>query len=105
MVILSWKNRTEMNLNGRQYFINLHAVIHNQLAALHFKNLIKSGSVQAKILKETVGEISKPKDVCFKFYDLYCSVIRCEEQTLLACAWCQKPLCYYHLIENLHLHL
>ena len=98
-------NRTEMNLNDRQYFINMHSIIHNQLSAPQFKNLIKSGFVQANILNETIGEINKPKDVCFKFYDLYCSVIRCKERTLLTCAWCEKPLCYYHLIENLHLHL
>ncbi len=98
-------NRTEMNLNDRQYFINVHSVIHNQLSAAQFKNLIKSGFVQATILNETVGEINKPNDVCFKFYDLYCSVIRCEERTLLTCAWCKRHLCYFHLIEDLHLHL
>jgi len=98
-------NRTEMNLNDRQYFINMHSIIHNQLSAPQFKNLIKSGFVRANILNETIGEINKPKDVCFKFYDLYCSVIRCGERTLLACAWCKKTLCYYHLIEDLHLHL
>ena len=79
-------NRTEMNLNDRQYFINMHSIIHNQLSVPQFKNLIKSGFVQAKILNETVGEINKPTDVCFKFYDLYCSTIRCEERTLLTCA-------------------
>ncbi|CAM4907822.1 unnamed protein product [Rotaria socialis] len=98
-------NRTEMNLNDRQYFINMHSIIHNQLSAPPFKNLIKSGFIQAKILNEIVGEINKPKDVCFKFYDLYCSAIRCEERTLLTCAWCKRHLCYYHLIEDLHLHL
>jgi len=97
--------RTEMNLNDRQYLINMHSIIHNQLSAPPFKNLIKSGFIQAKILNEIVGEINKPKDVCFKFYDLYCSAIRCEERTLLTCAWCKRHLCYYHLIEDLHLHL
>ncbi|CAF1589443.1 unnamed protein product [Rotaria magnacalcarata] len=71
-------NQTEMNLNHRQYFINMHSIIHNQLSAPQFKNLIKSGFVQAKILNETVDEIKKPKDVCFKLYDLDCSVIGCE---------------------------
>ncbi|CAF3725946.1 unnamed protein product [Rotaria magnacalcarata] len=98
-------NRTEMNLNDRQYFINMHSIIHNQLSAPPFKNLIKSGFIQAKILNEIVGEINKPKDVCFKFYDLYCLAIRCEKRTLLTCAWCKRHLCYYHLIEDLHLHL
>ncbi|CAF4628267.1 unnamed protein product, partial [Rotaria sp. Silwood2] len=97
-------NRTEMNLNDRQYFINMHSAIHNQLSAPQFKNLIRSGFIQAKILNQTVGEIKKPKDVCFKFYDLYCSVVRCGERTLLTCAWCKRHLCYYHLIEDLHLH-
>jgi hypothetical protein len=64
----------------------MHAVIHNQLSAPQSKNLIKSGFLQTKIFNETVGGTNKPKDVCFKFYDLYCSVIRCEERTLLACA-------------------
>ena len=91
-------------MNDRQYFINIHSIIHNQLSAPQLKNVIKSGFVQAEILNETVGEINKPKDVCFKFYDRYCSINRCEERSLLACAWCEKHLCYYHLIEDLHLH-
>ncbi|CAF3432180.1 unnamed protein product, partial [Rotaria socialis] len=98
-------NRTEMNLNDREYFINMHSIIHNQLSAPEFKNLIKSGFVEAKTLNETVGEVKKPKGVSFKFYDFYCSVTRCEERTLLTCAWCKRHLCYFHLIEDLHLHL
>ncbi len=48
----------------------MHAVIHNQLLAPQFKNLIKNGFIQARITNETIGHIEKPKDVCFKFYDL-----------------------------------
>ncbi len=98
-------NRTEMTISDRQYFINMHAVIHNQLSAPQFKNLIKNGFIQARITNETIGQIEKPKDVCFKFYDLYCSINNCNERTLLMCAWCKKTLCYYHLIQGLHLHL
>ena len=98
-------NRTELKLRDRQYCINMHSVIHNQLSAPQFKNLVRFGFIQAKIINEPVGEIKKPKDVCFKFYDLYCSIARCSERTLLTCAWCKKHLCYYHLIEDLHLHL
>ena len=94
-----------MNLNDRQYFINMHSIIHNQPPAPPFKNLIKSRFVQAQILNEIAGEINKPKDVCFTFYDLYCSITHYEERTLLTCAWCKRHLCYYHLIENLHLYL
>ena len=94
-----------MNFNNRQYFINVHSVIYNQLSAPQYKNLIKSGFVQATLLNETVSEIKKPKDVSFKFYDLHCSVVRYEERILLTCAWCKRHLCYFHLIENLHLHL
>ncbi len=86
-------------------FINMHSVIRNQLLTPQFKNLIKSGLVQARITNETIGRIEKPKDVFFKFYDLYCSIKNCNERTLLMCARCRKALCYYHLIEDLHLHL
>ncbi|CAF4024087.1 unnamed protein product [Rotaria magnacalcarata] len=98
-------NRIEMTITDRQYFINMHSVIHNQLSAPQFKNLIKSGFIQARITNETIGQIEKPKNVCFKFYDLDCSINSCNERTLLMCAWCKKALCYYHLIEDLHLHL
>ena len=97
-------NRTEVTIGGRQGFINTHAIIHNQLSAPQFKNLIKSGFVQAKIINETVGEIYKPKDICFKFNDIYCSVAKCKQRTLLVCAWCKQHLCYYHLVEKLHVH-
>jgi len=93
-----------MNLKIRQYFINMHSIIHNQLSALQFKGLLKSGFVEAEMLNETTGDINKPKGICFKFYDLYCSVPGCQKRTLLICAWCRKHLCYYHLIEDLHLH-
>jgi hypothetical protein len=98
-------NRTEMTISDRQYFINVHSIIHNQLSAPAFTNLIKNGFVQARITNETIGQIEKPKDVCFRFYDLYCSINNCNERTLLMCSWCKKTLCYYHLVEDLHLHL
>ncbi len=95
-----------MTMTDLQYFINMHSVIHhNQLSAPQFQNLINSRFLQAKIMKETISKIDKPNDVYFKLYDLYCSIINCEERTLLMCTWCKKNLCYYHLIENLHLHL
>jgi hypothetical protein len=72
-----------MNLNDRQYFINIHSVIHNQLSAPQFKNLVKRRFAEAKILNETIDEINKPKEVYFKYCDLCCSVTNCEEQTLL----------------------
>ncbi|CAF5040197.1 unnamed protein product, partial [Rotaria sp. Silwood1] len=40
----------------------MHAVIHNQLSAPQFKNLIKNGFIQARITNETIGHIEKPKD-------------------------------------------
>jgi hypothetical protein len=44
-------NRTEMNFSDRQYFIDMHSIIHNQLSAPQFRNFIRSGFIQAKILK------------------------------------------------------
>jgi hypothetical protein len=79
-------NRTEMTMTDLQYFINMHSVIHhNQLSAPKFQNLIKSRFLQAKIMKETISKIDQPKDIYFKFYDLYCSIIHFEERTLLMC--------------------
>ena len=97
-------NRTEINMSDRQYFINMQSVIHNQLSAPSFKNLIKSGFINAGIIHETIEEVEKPKDICFKFYDLYCSMNNCENRTLLIFAWCKKHFCHYHLIEKLHIH-
>ncbi|CAF1364324.1 unnamed protein product [Rotaria sp. Silwood1] len=36
-------NRIEITITDRQYFINMHSVIDNQLSAPQFKDLIKSG--------------------------------------------------------------
>ena len=49
----------------------MHGVIHNQLSVPQFKNLIKSGFVQAMIINETIGEIKKLKHAYFKFYELF----------------------------------
>ena len=92
-------------MKNRQCFINMHCVIHNQLSAPQFENLVKSGFAHAEIINETIDEIKKPKDVCFKFDELYCSNNNCGQRTLLKYAWCNKHLCYYHLIEDIHLHL
>jgi len=48
------------NMSDRQYFINIHSIIHNQLSVPKFKNLIKNGLIQAQIIKETVGQIEEP---------------------------------------------
>ncbi|CAF3310175.1 unnamed protein product [Rotaria sp. Silwood2] len=85
-------NRTEMTISDRQYFINIHSIIHYQLSAPQFTNLIKNGFIQARITNETIEQIEKPKDVCFRFYDLYCSINNCTERTLLMCAWCKRTL-------------
>ena len=74
-----------MNLNDRQYFINMHSIIHNPLSPPKFKNLIKSSFAEVKMLDETIGEINKPNDVCLEFRDLSCCFNHCEEQTLLVC--------------------
>ena len=81
-------NRTNITLNDRQYFINIHSIVHNQLSSLRFRNLIKNGFIQAQIVNETIGSIEKPEDVCFKFYELSSSKNNCNERTLLMCAWC-----------------
>ena len=57
-------------LNDHQYFINMYSVIHNQLSASQFINLIKYGFLQAQIVNETIGHIEKSKYICFKLYDL-----------------------------------
>ena len=85
-------NSTEMNMNDRQYFINMQSVIHNQLSSPAVKNLIKSGFINGGIIHEIIEYIKKPSDICFKFYDLYCSMTNYENRTLLICAWCKKHL-------------
>ncbi|CAF4712079.1 unnamed protein product, partial [Rotaria sp. Silwood2] len=51
-----------MTISERQYFINVHSIIHNQLSAPAFINLIKNEFIQAQITNETIGQIEKPKD-------------------------------------------
>ena len=63
-------NRTEITISDRQYFVNKHSVIQNQLSVLQFKNLIKNGFIQAQIINETIDQIGKPEDVWLRFYDL-----------------------------------
>ncbi|CAF4211609.1 unnamed protein product [Rotaria magnacalcarata] len=98
-------DRLEITISDRQCFINTDAVIHNQLSIPQFTNLIQNGFIQAGVTNATVGQIEKPEDVSLEFSDLYCSTSNCNERTLLIYAWCRKALCYYHLIEQLHLHL
>ncbi|CAF3778175.1 unnamed protein product [Rotaria sordida] len=54
-------NQTEMTISDRQYFINIHSIIHNQLSVPQFKNLIKNGFIQARITNERIGQIEKTK--------------------------------------------
>ena len=75
-----------MIISDRQYFINTYFVVHDQLSAPQFKNLINNEFIQAQITNETIGHIEKPKDRYFKFYHLYCSINNCNERTVLMCA-------------------
>ena len=98
-------NGAEISIHGRQYFINMQVVIHNLLSAPTFKNLIRSEFINVGIIHETIEDIKKLNDICFKFHDLYYSMINCENRTLLICAWCRKHFCHYHLIQNIYIHL
>ncbi|CAF3192227.1 unnamed protein product [Rotaria sp. Silwood2] len=64
-------NRTEITITDRQCYINIQSVIHNQLSASQFENLIKSGLIRARIINETSEEPEKPKDDEKLFIDKY----------------------------------
>ncbi|CAF3197530.1 unnamed protein product [Rotaria sp. Silwood2] len=64
-------NRTEITITDRQCYINIQSVIHNQLSASQFENLIKSGLIRARIINETSEEPEKPKDDEKLFIDEY----------------------------------
>jgi len=50
----------------------------------------KSSFIQDKIINKTSSKIDIPKDVCCPFYELYCWIINCQEQTFLMCPRCKK---------------
>ena len=90
----------------RYYIIKLNSIIYNQLSHQVFADLVKfcwSVCGYQSTALNGIHNFKNVKSICFTSLEK-CS--NCENHAAMKCVYCQKALCFNHLIiENIHLHL
>lgn len=96
----------EMNVEicSRNCILKIQSLIHNQLSAQRFSNLIKYAWYSSGYTTNTPGHFENVKDVCFSFADDLCSEPACNESSFISCSHCGSIICFKHFFVNDHKH-
>jgi hypothetical protein len=95
-----------VNLHERNNIIKLVSIIHNQLSAPVFKNMILYSWYASGYLQKNPSPFKNVNDVCFSSLTTYqsCQTDKCIEQAFITCSWCSKNLCFKHFFIEYHFH-
>ncbi|XP_067140536.1 uncharacterized protein [Centruroides vittatus] len=88
----------------RNGIIKLHSILHHQLSAPIFNNLIKHAWFASGLINEKC-QFLNVKQVCFSFLNtdsLNCVESNCENLRFVKCARCQQILCLFCFVEKYH---
>lgn len=99
-------DQLDVNLYERNNIIKLVSLIHNQLSAPIFKNMILYSWFASGYLKKDPSPFQNVNDVCFpnsKTYQI-CQTDHCDESVFIWCSWCSKKLCFNHFFIQYHFH-
>lgn len=87
----------------RYYLIKLNSIIYNQLSHDRFNDLVRYSFVVCGYEGVECEGYQSVIELCFSDLDR-CSL--CNQEAVMKCVYCQKYLCYNHLIiSEVHLHL
>lgn len=92
--------QSDKQLSSREDVIKIHSLIHHQLSADIFKNMLSYAWYSAKLVSErslfgNVNQICFPSDV-WKFK------CKCEKVAFIRCSICKKYLCFFCFYEKYH---
>lgn len=89
------------HLTSREDAIKIHAIIHHQLSAEIFSNMIKYAWYSAGVL-ETKPEFKNVKEVCFPKTILTEKCISCDKKAFIQCAVCREYICFVCFYDACH---
>ena len=91
--------QTGRQLNFREDAIKIHALIHNQLTAPIFRNMIQYSWFASKLITDR-DVFTNVKEVCFPIKRLQkCS---CGSIHFAKCSWCRETLCFRCFYDEYH---
>ncbi|CAF3873098.1 unnamed protein product [Rotaria sp. Silwood1] len=95
-----------VNLYERNNIIKLVSLIHSQLSAPVFKDMILYSWYARGYLKSDPSPFKNVNDVCFSHSTTYqaCQIDKCHESAFITCSWCTKLLCFQHFFIEYHFH-
>lgn len=93
----------EIELKDRNQIIKLHSLIHNQLSAPIFRNMIiyswfRSGYLTPHFPFKDISEI------CFPTTLDDCQQHECYRPAFISCSFCKQELCLEHFFVSYHSH-
>ncbi|XP_077279989.1 uncharacterized protein LOC143907229 [Temnothorax americanus] len=93
--------KEQREIASREDVIKIHSLVHHQLSAPSFTNMIKYAWYAAKLVEERTC-FSNVNEICFPIMlgKQNCSV--CKEISFIRCAWCMIYLCFKCFYDNYH---
>lgn len=94
----------EIALSQRDNIIKLTALIHNQLSAPCYKNMIAYAWHVGGYTDDHPGSFLTVKNIAFSFNEPSCSFFDCQSGPFIQCSHCQVTLCFNHFFVSFHFH-
>ena len=86
--------------------IKLVSLIHNQLSAPVFENIILYSWYACGYLKYDLSPFKNINEVCFPNLTINqnCQIDKRFESAFISCSWCSTKLCFQHFFIEYHFH-
>ncbi|CAF1957583.1 unnamed protein product [Rotaria magnacalcarata] len=97
-------DQLSISLMERNNIIQLISLVHSQMSAPIFQNLIRYAWYASGYLDKHPGSFQTVKDVCFSLDGTTCQHNNCDSSPFIQCSWCRKILCFDDFFLSYHIH-
>lgn len=97
------RTRPDVIVSTRVNCAKLLSLAHNQFANARFDDLRLYAWKAAGLLEVETNTFRTPMQYCF-IDNLLEKCALCAEKSLIRCSHCEDHLCYYHFVDEYHLH-
>lgn len=99
-------DQLDIPLYQRNNIIKLVSLMHDQLSAPVFQQMIQYSWYAAGLLKRNPAPFSTINDVCFPRMTSHehCQFPSCDDGVFITCAHCSDKLCFQHFFTSYHFH-
>lgn len=95
----------EINLYERNNIIKLQCLIHNQLSASIYQDMIKYAWWKSTYPLSKPQMLLTVKQCCFSFQnDSSCYIMNCYNTAFITCSICRNNVCFSHFFIDFHTH-